>query len=476
MSYVLGFRMAECHHAIQNFITKHKDCYISAARGHGKSSQISIGRVAWEIGCDINIRVKLVSSNLPEARKTCAAVKTVIESEKYQQVFPHVKPDLRNWGSNSITVKRDNKGKRDATVEAAGVFGRAGGRADLLVFDDICDAENAIRQAAKRDQVKMFVVNNWMPMLVREGRMIRTGTPYHSDDIMADWKRETQVEGLPYLELKCDGVKSSPWPEEFSPERLAEARSKWGNIAYARAMELVPLSGDETVWKERDLRDAFSTLPKNKQAIRIGACDLAFTEKTGSITKNTDPDYSVLAIADLTPEGHVYMVRLLRMRTTSPKWAEAMLKEVDKLRPSYIIMEESGPLKGLVQEYREKLRVYGCTVRAIARGTDKFTRAVETQHVVEDGRFHIRADDDGEVLREMRPLFDEMCEFPVSGHDDCADCAIDLMSQARTPKPEQFKAASTHITYQDIRDRNEERKKAEAAVFRHDEDFGGNEW
>ena len=55
--------------------------------------------------------------------------------------------------------------RRDPSVQASGIFGRTGGRADIIWLDDVCDLRNAVLQPALRQQVKESVANIWLPML-----------------------------------------------------------------------------------------------------------------------------------------------------------------------------------------------------------------------------------------------------------------------------------------------------------------------
>jgi hypothetical protein len=174
--YVLGVENAALHDELQWHLDAHVNAYCELPRGHGKTNQMA-ARVAWEIGRNPLIRVKIVGSSDDEATKTVTLIRKIVESDEYRKVFPDVEADDGStWGNTSFTVKR-SRFLRDATVESVSVFGRAGGRSDLLIADDICDLRNSIQQPALRDQVKEAWRTIWLPTLDRSAKRVRHAVP-----------------------------------------------------------------------------------------------------------------------------------------------------------------------------------------------------------------------------------------------------------------------------------------------------------
>jgi len=425
--FVLELDNGKLHNDLQWFLTESPDCYVEIPRGHAKTTQLA-GRYAWEIGNNPNIRIKNVGSSDDESKKTVSMVRKIIESDRFRSVFPEIEPDFDNWGNESLTVKR-SKMLRDQTIEAVSIFGRAGGRSDLLCFDDICDLRNSIQQPAMRDQVKEFYSSLWLPTLdvsTKGARTWRFATPWHVDDITAQWREEFgRINAL--FRRPCVGD-LSPWPEVFTPEVLAAKRRSLGPIAYARAYELRPVSSAEIVfpteWLDRSLFRGF--VPQNVRdgGQRIASTDFAFSIKT---EKKTNPDWSVLlsGIRDLS--GTLWVDRLWRVRMLFPDFCKLITREVRTLGIRQLSCEAQGPQSGLVQQVRQEC---GCTVVDAMRPTDKFSRACEKQPFVEEGKFRLKGED-GTVSRELRPLYDEMTTFPAGDHDDCVDGSIDLITMAQ---------------------------------------------
>lgn len=425
IGFVLDLDQAEIHDRAQDFMSDHDDCYIELHRGIGKTTQVSAGRAVYEIGRNPDIRIKIVQQNDMEAKKTVAYAKHLIETDRYRKVFPHIQPDPELWGSEQFSVRR-NKFFRDATMEAKGIFGRAGGRADILIPDDICDLRNAIQQPALREQVKEAWSTNWLPMLdmsaERAPRTWKVGTCYHVSDITADWRAYHAEHGsllrVPVVDFR------SPWGEVFTPEVLRTRREIMGPVAYGRAFELNPISSDVLVFEARWLDD--SLYEGEGEGEHIAMIDWAFTEKR--MASGKDPDYSVCIIARKTPNGTVYVRDLIRERMQFPDFMRRVIAACERYKVRYAGAEANGPQKGLVQQANQNAPF---PVRPINRKLDKVVRASNVQAQVEMGRFRLAGERDGSgvlrVAKRLQPLYDEMTTFPAGDHDDTVDAAIDLM-------------------------------------------------
>jgi len=425
IEFVAGYTQAPLHKEMQQMLSDYRSCYIEVSRGHGKTNQF-IYRDAWEIGHNPNILIKIVKSTKPEAVKHVNAVKSILESDLYRMVFPHVIPDYTNWGKQALTVKRTLLSK-DPTIEASGIFGSPGGRSDIMRFDDVCTLKNSVQSPISREAVKEQARETWMPMRKPGSKTHRIGTPWHVNDLSADWRRNPNIQ---VLRRPCYGTDRSPWPERWTPEALQEERGEMGEIAYARAYLLQPITGDELIFSpERLLCAAYSVAALPSQGRIVCAIDMAFRTESQTVrTRRSNPDYSVATIARITDEGHVYPFRMIRVRTTFPKFKHMLMEAVKTHKVNYIITEEVGPLIGLNDQLAVDIK---CPLRRMTRGNyDKYSRAVEVQSLFEQSRFHLPRKSEEEITDEFQPMFSELSDFPFGEHDDAADTAIDLMADA----------------------------------------------
>jgi hypothetical protein len=160
---------------------------ILAPWGHGKSAGLVVPLAAWLLGRNPNLRIKVVCSATELARDRVTAVKSLIESPAYRACFPHIRP-AGKWASEEITVARQ-AGSLDPSLQAKGVFGKGvGKRADVMMFDDVCDQLNSAEEAQRR-KVREFTGSTWMGRLVASGRALYIATPWNTDDATAHMMR-----------------------------------------------------------------------------------------------------------------------------------------------------------------------------------------------------------------------------------------------------------------------------------------------
>lgn len=437
IEYVLGMKQARLHKRMQRLWSASGDTYCEVPRGHGKTVQVA-ARLSHEVGVDPSIRIKLVQQTDTDATKTTRMIRSIVDSERFRDVFPYVRIDKSESAASAFRVvdTRDRGGiiSRDPTVEAKGIFGNAGGRADILVGDDVCDLKNSIQKPALREQVKDFWANNWLPMRDSSGgrkpRTIKVGTPYHVDDITAQWRRFHGERGTLYREpvVGVDG----PWPEGKSPEYLAEERELMGPIAYGRAYELNPVSSEMLVFNAEWLDDAmYEELPAHNSSDghgrMVAAIDFAFSDKKAQ----GDPDWSVCLIGYATKKGHLYVTKMIRVRATFPDFTRQAIRACVAAGVTQAKAEGNGPQKGLVQQFNMDAPF---PVVPVNRDTDKLTRATQRQAFVEGGRLHLLSTTGGRVCKQLEPLYDEMTTFPAGNHDDTVDAALDLIDMAQQPR------------------------------------------
>lgn len=429
VEWLTGFTHARLHNDLQWHLSDCPDAYAELHRGCGKTAQAT-ARVAWEIGNNPALRVKYVQQTDVEAAKSVGVIAALIESERFRLLFPHVKPSKADWSKTSLRVVDDRVSTtfaRDATVEAKGIFGRAGGRFDLLVCDDVCDMRNAVQQAALRAQVKEAYANTWYPMrdlaAPKPPRVWKFGTPYHVEDITADWRKVHAADGSLFRKPVVDFV--SPWAEVFTADELRRIREVQGPTPYARAYELVPVSSDMLVFPKAWLDEALYVErgPQHVVGKFIASIDWAYTD--AKTTKKADPDWSVCGVAWVSSARHIFVVDCIRERLPFPEFARRAAAMLERWGVEIATAEANGPQAGIVDSFRE---IAPCPVVKADRVTDKLVRAIGKQAFIEQGRFHLpRREDSPTVLPWAEPIYDELTVFPASEHDDTVDMAIDLI-------------------------------------------------
>ena len=191
---------------------------IAAPMEHGKTSQISIGRILQFIGLDKNTRIKLVSCTDAKAREKTNAVKKIIQySPEYQRIFPHIKQAKDDtWTGHRLVVNRDYFGTIDATLESQSITAEGiGGRCDKLIFDDPIDEQNTMTEGVRK-KIRSLANTTWMTRLDErldnnyKGLVLYVGTAWHEDDLMHFWMQSGS--GFVFLKMGIsDDFNNIPW-------------------------------------------------------------------------------------------------------------------------------------------------------------------------------------------------------------------------------------------------------------------------
>ncbi len=201
----------------------------------GKSQQLSVGRVLWELGRNPNTRVAIVSNTNGQAQKIVRAIAGYIErSEELRQVFPDLRQNPAGpWTSTQLTVVRRGQPK-DPSVQAAGVHGSiVGARIDLLILDDILDYENT-RTQSQRDDVWDWIHSTLLGRLTDQSRVIVVGNVYHRDDFLHRLEKNPVWTTHRFPVISATGVPS--WPDRWNLERISKKRDELGPLEFARQM------------------------------------------------------------------------------------------------------------------------------------------------------------------------------------------------------------------------------------------------
>lgn len=343
--------MAPMHIEWHDLANTVKLLIIEAPRDHGKTEQMVISRVISELGKNPELRIKIVCENDELAKARVKAIgQHIKENAKVRAIWSRLRPaSQQDWSKHRIIVKRSRVGK-DASVEAYGVLTNAGGgRADLIIFDDICGFRNTISQPALRDQVKQSVRNVWLNMLEPTGRAIYIFTPWHKDDLSAELKDDGAWRLASYA---VNESHEGPWPRKWTVARLKEREREIGLRAYQRGYQLKALTDEEAVFSEEVVEGAYDWDVSLGQDYptdwpRIAGVDLAASlRQRGAFT--------VMFTAVLTPEGKRIPIEILRYKQPFDSTVEMIHSAWQRHHHSLIMVENNSYQEVLVQHLANK--------------------------------------------------------------------------------------------------------------------------
>jgi hypothetical protein len=273
-------------------VRKYARLIILSAIELGKSQQLAVGRVLFELGRDTNQTALIVANTAAQATKLVMLIAAYIEnSAELHRVFPELRPDPNGlWTQAAITVQRSAP-RKDPSVQGIGVHGSiVGARISLLVIDDAVDWENS-RTTRARDDLSRWVDATLLGRLTVDARVIAVGNPWHRDDLLA---RLSQRGGwiLRRYPVQHGLFNRSRWPERWPDSRIEAVRKDLGPREAARQLDcLAPDEADPIIraeWLaaallagENAVTEYFATAVQPDDAIALG-CDTAYSEKSSA--------------------------------------------------------------------------------------------------------------------------------------------------------------------------------------------------
>jgi hypothetical protein len=257
-----------------------------------------IGRIVWELGRNHDLRVKIIGASDEKAREVLGLVSELIKSSpQVQEVFPDLIIDSERGDKKEAFFVMRNIAQRDPSVQASGVMSAgAGGRADLLVCDDVVDVKNAVTNPAMREQVIRAIKETWFSLVASQGRIVWICTPYHVADCSHDlkntpgnfWKvwwtpainkievmdKDNRPRMEPVFDDKGELVHNNRgeivmrsvmettylWPEKWGEETLASKRIEVGERVFARQYLLNAMSDEERTFPERGIKKSYDIM------------------------------------------------------------------------------------------------------------------------------------------------------------------------------------------------------------------------
>jgi len=229
-----SFRQADVHRRWHELMDANERVIIISSTALGKSSQVSVGRVLYQLGRNPDLRVAVVSNTAGQSAKTIRTLEKYIQqSAELHEVFPHLKPS-EPWSTYQFSVERKSKA-RDASVQAFGLHGNVlGSRIDLLVMDDILDFESTRNERARQDTADWYHAT-LEGRLTADAHVWNIGNAWHPDDLSHKLHEEF---GWPLFKFPIVDPETgeSAWPEEWTSERIEKRKVHTPPAVWSREM------------------------------------------------------------------------------------------------------------------------------------------------------------------------------------------------------------------------------------------------
>lgn len=416
--------------------------FLEAPPRHSKSELTSVALPAWWLGRNPNHQIIAVSYNDTTANEFGYAVRNLVGSPEYQNVFPGVElaPDAKARGR-----WRTNRG---GIYVSAGVGGGITGKgAHLAIIDDPIKNREEADSPTYRERVWKSFHSDLRTRLMPGGAIVVMMTRWHEDDLigrllerMPDrWERVS----LPAIANEGTPNESALWPAWYPLEELQELRRDYAESGQARVWHSMyqqdpqPDSG-EYIEREWFKHRWSGEVPRDQLRVHI-ATDLAVTTPK----EGQDPDYTVIGVFGVDPDDNLWALDLWRDRTSPDVWIDALLDLAAKWKPlgfwgeGGVIRRATEPsLKRRMLERRVFLPI-----------RDESWKASIHNKSIRGQSFRARAALGKVWLPADAPWVDaamkEFVGFPGSSHDDIFDVfslmclAIDRAKGPARKKPEQ---------------------------------------
>jgi len=231
---------------------------ILGAFGHGKTEQMCIGLCLEEIAKNPNILIKIVHVSENEASNRVRAIKEYIENDDdYKRMCPNVVP-TSIWGQQKIIVNRKSISK-DPTVQGfPAISGSLGGRAHLIIFDDINDYKSAVLEPSTRENIEGMFKTTWNTRLIQpesESEAIVLMNRWHENDLARyimnnpiwSWMSLEVAESKEHLIYKdsFNTEKNLSLWTKYPKQSLINKHIEMGDRDYKRGYELKPYSDSD---------------------------------------------------------------------------------------------------------------------------------------------------------------------------------------------------------------------------------------
>ena len=419
-----AIRQAPVHDELHAFLTAHRHALVELPRDHGKSVQVC-ARIVWELANDPGLRVKLVCATAARAADRSGFLRGLIaDNPRVRLVFPGLRPG-RPWGAEAFAIVRP-AAAIDPSVSAIGVgTSSTGGRADLLVCDDIVDAK-ALHSRTDRQKTKDLFRHNLMNLLEPDGRLWCLFTPWHVDDLNAELK----ASGVYPLFRRAVGPNLEPvWAELWTVERLAERKREIGDASFARGYQLQNADEGERVIRPEWVTFWETELPREAFDEVVLAVDPAVSASA------TADATALVTVGRLTDSNEMRVLEAVAVRVASPELVARLGAAHDRWRPDRVVFEANGAFEAVRALLTRDAR-FGPKLQPVTASKSKHVRLSALAVPVQNGAVKLRGVG-GRVADCQRELFDEMTAFPFGLHDDLPDAlaaAVAELLNRTTPR------------------------------------------
>lgn len=399
---------------------KIKRLIICLAPRHSKSELGSFLLPAWFLGRFPGKKIIQTSNTAELAVGFGRKVRNLVDSERYQAVFPNV--SLRHDSKAAGRWSTNHNGE----YFAIGVGGTVTGKgADLLIIDDPHSEQEAALAAVNPDvfdKVYEWYSSGPRQRLQPGGRIVIIQTRWSKRDLVGQvLKAEAQRggEGWEVIEFPAILPSGKPlWPEFWSLPELEALRAELPNSKWQAQYQQSPTSESAAIikrewWKTWDKED-----PPHCEFI-LQAWDTAF-EATRRADYSACTTWGVFTMPDQygVDQSNIILLDAFRDRLEFPNLKDMVLEKYREYSPDNLIVEKKASGAPLIYELRRmgiSVEEYTPVRGAANNPNTKMTRLNAVSDIFASGRVW------APNTQWAEEVIDEVASFPSAEHDDYTD-------------------------------------------------------
>jgi hypothetical protein len=362
-------RNEQFHRDWQEFFSTCRYGVIEAAVEFGKSIQIGVGRIIWEIGTDPNVRIVLLGANEDAAEKLARRIRREIDyNPRIKEVFPNLRRSGRrgdSWSDSDFTVARTLE-MTDPTVQARSVGSRNlnGSRSDIIVIDDLLNFD-VTHSILVRNKLEVWFDEIVLSRVQDDyetgeyGRCFWIGNPWHADDLSQRLKKRPGWRHMTTAVVENPEAPESQWrpkwPRQWPLQRIFDKRSTMAMSSFSFARKYLCLILDEAQrrfkrsWINHMLAQGRGRELLEKQPVgRYGAPLRCFTGLDPGVGEKDIDAVSCLFTVAIDHAGRRCVIDIRSGRWTGPELLD-QCESVSKTYDSELVVESNATQRWMQQ-------------------------------------------------------------------------------------------------------------------------------
>ena len=395
---------------------------------HGKSELVSRKLPAFILGKDPDTSIISCSYSADLASRMNRDVQRIMDTQRYQEVFPKSRlfgKNIRSVANGTYLRNSDifeivgHRGVYRSAGVGGGITGMGG---EFIIIDDPVKNREDADSPTLREKVWDWYTSTLYTRLEKNGRLLITLTRWHEDDLAGrllakakeagedniDWTiinlpAICEIDGKAPYDIRSDG--EALWPDKFDERALRRTKVTIGTRDWSALYQQRPTSGAGDIFK-RAWWQYWTALPSHLSDF-IQSWDCTFKDAdtadyvVGQVWAKKGADRYLL---DQVRGRMTFTETLNAMRSLSAKWPQATRKLVeDKANGTAVMDVLKHELPGLIP---------------VTPVGGKVSRAYAVTAVIESSNVYIPHPS---VAPWVHDFVEEHAAFPTGTHDDQVD-------------------------------------------------------